>query len=99
MPPGEKRRPHQPAMYNYASPLPPRKDKSSPFAELIHVMAQALAVRAALGAGERDVPERVGTGIAIARGIGGAADAERVEDKEESARHQRVIVACLRPQT
>ena len=60
--------------------------------------AKPLAIRAALGAGFGDMRERVGAGVAIAFGIGRAADAERIQDEEESARH-RVIVASLDAQT
>ncbi len=56
--------------------------------------AQTLAIRAAFRAGQGDVSERVGTGVAIALGIGRAADAEGIENKEEGARHRRVH-CCL----
>ncbi len=44
-------------------------------------------------------PNVFGAGIAIALGIGGAADTEGIENEEESACHRMGRVACLRSQT
>jgi hypothetical protein len=60
--------------------------------------AQALPIGATFCAGLKNMSERVGAGIAIAFGVGRAADAERIQDEEESTRH-RVIIASLDAQT
>ena len=50
-------------------------------------LAQAFAVAAAVGAGLRDMSERIRAVIAVACGVCCAADAEGVENEDESARH------------
>jgi hypothetical protein len=61
-------------------------------------LTKPLAIRAPFGAGFGDVRKRVGAGVTIAFSVGRAADAEGIQDKEESTRH-RVIVASLDAQT
>ena len=43
---------------------------------------------AALGAGQRDMAERVGALVAEGRGVGRPAAADRIHHHEEGARHQ-----------
>src|ERR1039458_6044848 len=47
--------------------------------------AQAGAIAPALGAGRRDMAERVGARVAIDAGVGGAATADRIEDDDDRA--------------
>ncbi len=49
--------------------------------------AQAGPVAATRRAGLGDVPERVGAGIAVGGGVRCPADADRIEDDEQGARH------------
>src|SRR5439155_18997491 len=55
------------------------------------------AVAAALAAGDCDVAERVGTGVAVALGVGARADADGIHHQDEGAPHATLAVASAAP--
>ena len=81
-----------------SSDISPKLEEEPPVWGKQRPLSKPLAIRAPFGASFGDMRQRVGAGVAIAFGVGRTADAERVQDEEESARH-RVIVASLDAQT